>query len=271
MKINGTNPGGYHPTLAFASAINVQGTKGIRIQGVTITKPFGDGITLSPLRGGTDHKSGTILNATTNAVINGVTITDAGRQAVTLASVTGAQISDVVIADPGLDSFDVEADQWNEGAQNVTIDGCTSTGGQIFFANGGGGGGPATSNITVAHCAMAKLTAGEALISQNTKKSVRKHKARGPLDFVADVLYCGASATVACVQFSGANATVQHSVLHFPGGEIHERVYNVTKGSHAVFANVAIKGPAHPGHVSHDSTAHVTGGDWSSVSTVGHV
>ena len=48
MKITGANPGGYHPTLAFASGINVQGTKGITIQGVTITKPFGDGITLSP-------------------------------------------------------------------------------------------------------------------------------------------------------------------------------------------------------------------------------
>ena len=61
MKINGKNPGGYHPPLAFASGINVEGTKGTTIKGVTITDTFGDGITLSPLRGGGDHLSGQIV------------------------------------------------------------------------------------------------------------------------------------------------------------------------------------------------------------------
>ena len=57
MKIIGAKPGGYHPTMAFASGINVQGTKGVTIKGVTVTKAFGDGLTLSPLRGGGDHNS----------------------------------------------------------------------------------------------------------------------------------------------------------------------------------------------------------------------
>ena len=269
MKIEGVNPGGYHPAMAFASGINAEGTKGITIKGVTISKPFGDGITLSPLRGGHDHNSGTIVNPTLNAVIDGVTITGAGRQAVTLASVTGAQISDVVIQDPGLDSFDLEADQWNEGAKNVTIDGCTSTGGQIFFANGGAGSGPFTSNITLAHCAMAKLTAGEALLSINTRKGNRKDHQRGPLHFVSDVIYCGNSVYVGCVQLSGANATVENSVFHFPPGQLHERVYNVAQKSSAVFTNVAIKGQAHTGRVTSDSTVHIKGGDWRSVGTTG--
>ncbi len=266
MKINGQNPGGYHPALAFAAAIDVQGTEGVTIRGVTITHAFGDGITFSPLRGGSDHRSGQILNATTNAVVDGVTINGEGRQAVTLGSVSGAQISDLVVENPGLNTFDVEADQGNEGATDVTIDGCTSSGGGLFFANGGAGSGPATHDITVAHCAMAEATAGDAVLVYNTKQS-RKHP-RGPFDFVADVFECGHSTSVACVELSGASVTVQNSVLHFPAGTVHEAVYHVGRRSTAVFTNDAISGYSQPGHVSKNSTLHVSGGHWVSVTGV---
>jgi hypothetical protein len=264
MKITGQNPGGYHPTLAFAAGINVEGTKGITVKGVTITNTFGDGITLSPLRGGPGHNTGVIVNPTSNAVIQGVTITGIGRQAVTLASISGAQIGDLVIQNPGQTTFDAEADQSNEGAVNVTIDGCTSSGGGVFFANLGAGAGKFTHDITVAHCAMAKSTSGEVLLVHNVAQS-RKVQ-RGPIDFVADVLHCGASVSVACIQLSGATVSVENSVLTFPKGTVHEPVYRVGKRSTVVFTNDAIHGFGRSGKVSKNSTVHVHGGQWVSVS-----
>ena len=207
--------------------------------------------------------SGQIINASTNVVIDGVTIAGAGRQAVTLASVSGAQISDLVVENPGLNTFDVEADQSNEGSDNVTIDGCTSSGGGLFFANGGASDGAHTHDITVTHCAMGKPTAGDAVLVYNIRKS-RTHQ-RGPINFVADVLDCGASAEVACVQLGGANVNIENSVLHFRGGTIHEPVYHVVSRSNAVFTNDAIHGYGTSGHVSKNSTLHVNGGHWVSV------
>jgi hypothetical protein len=267
MKINGVNPGGYHPAMAFAAAVDVEGTDGITIKGLTITKPFGDGISLSPLRGGSQNDSGTILAPTKNAVIQGVSISGAGRQAVTMASASGVQVSDLIVENPGLNTFDIEADQGNEGADNVTIDGCTSSGGGIFFANGGAGSSANTHDFTIAHCAMAKPTSGYAVLSY-AHGPTRKYQ-RGPFDFVADILYCGASASVACVELSGARATIENSVLHFPEGTIHESVYHLVKSSGAEFTNDSIDGYGRPGHTSGNSTVKVTGGKWVPSSTAG--
>jgi hypothetical protein len=262
MKINGKNPGGYNAKLAFAGGIDVEGTAGITIKGVTITNTFGDGITLSPLRAGADHNSGTILAPPKNVVIQGVTISGAGRQGVGIASALDVQVSDLIVQNPGIDTFDIEADQWNEGAENVTIDGCTSSGGGIFFANGGSGFGQNTHDVTVAHCAMAKLQAGTAILVYNKRGS--RHQ-RGPLHFIADDLYCGASVYVACVELSGALVTVEDSVLHFPGGTIHEPVYQITKKSDAVFTNDRVTGFGRTGRVLRQSTLEVNGGRWVSV------
>jgi hypothetical protein len=260
MKIDGQNPGGYHPKLAFAGGIEAQGTDGLTIKGVTITKTFGDGITLDPLRGGSDHKSGTILGPTMNVVVDGATITGVGRQGVTFASVSGAQISNLVVEDAALTTFDFEADQGNEGSVNVVIDGCTSSGGGLFFANGGGGSASYTHDLTVAHCAMAKPTKGYAVLSINHGKSRKKQ--RGPIYFVADTIYCGASASVACVELSGAKVTVEDSVLHFPRGTLHEAAYHLVKRSTGTFSNDLIEGYGKRGHVSKNSAVQVTGGHW---------
>lgn len=267
LKITGQNPGGYNAKMAFAGGIEVQGTDGMTIKGVTITNTFGDGITLAPLRGGANNNSGTIVAPPKNVVINGVSISGDGRQAVTLASVSGAQITDLVVANSGINTFDVEADQPNEGAVNVTIDGCTSSGGAgIFFANGGESSAKNTQNFTIAHCAMSKLTAGSAILSQN--KKTRKNQ-RGPFDFVADIFYCGASDTAACVELSGAKVTIENSVLHFPNGTVHEAVYHLVKGSGAEFTNDRISGYGRTGTVSANSTVKVSGGQWEKAAAAG--
>ncbi len=49
------------PPWPLAGESNSKGTAGATIRGVTIANTFGDGITLAPLRGGSDHSSGTIV------------------------------------------------------------------------------------------------------------------------------------------------------------------------------------------------------------------
>lgn len=260
--ILGQNHGGYDPTLAFAAGIDLEGTSYATIRSVTITGTFGDGISLSPLRGGADHDSGTILGPTSDVTIRDVTIEGVGRQGVTLASVSGAQLSDVVFSDTGLNTFDVEADQWDEGANDITIDGCSSSGGGLFFANGGAGSWRYTQNITVEHCSMAKPQAGDAILVYDTTP---RHP-RGPFQFISDNFECGSSASVACIQLKGADVTVSDSRLLFPPGTIHESVYHVVKSSTALFRNDVVKGYGTTGHVSHDSTLQVSGGKWTPTS-----
>jgi hypothetical protein len=46
LTIIGANRGGYHPRLAFQAAIELDGTIGATLSGLTISKTFGDGINL---------------------------------------------------------------------------------------------------------------------------------------------------------------------------------------------------------------------------------
>jgi hypothetical protein len=149
----------------------------------------------------------------------------------------------------------------------VTIDGCTTSGGQIFFANGGAGSSANTRDFTIAHCAMAGTTAGYAILSVSHGPT-KKHQ-RGPFNFVADILYCGNSAYVACVQLSGAKANVEDSVLHFPRSAPHEPVYHVVKNGVAVFTNDRVHGYGIAGHVGPTATVKVTGGRWVLASGAG--
>ncbi|HYA67241.1 MAG TPA: right-handed parallel beta-helix repeat-containing protein, partial [Acidimicrobiales bacterium] len=164
MRISGVNHGGYHAGLAFAGGIELEGTAHAMIRGVAVTNTFGDGITLAPLRGGVNHNSGQIVAPVSDVTIRDVTIEGVGRQGVTFAAVSGAALTDVVVSHPGLDTFDMEADQANEGAIDVTINRCEASGGILFFANGGAGSGRRTDNITVENCAMTKPEGGSAVL-----------------------------------------------------------------------------------------------------------
>jgi len=260
MHISGMNQGGYHARLAFAGGIELEGTDHATIRGVTISQTFGDGITLAPLRGGANRNSGHIVAPTSAVTIRDVTIERVGRQGVTFASVEGADVSDVVVHDPGLDTFDFEADQGDEGARHVTIDGCRAIGGSLFFANGGAGGSAATGDITVEHCSMAKAEGGAALLVQSRRDAA---VSRGPFQFVSDDLWCGTSDYVACVQLSGAQATLTDVTFRFPAGTVHEAVYHLDADSRAVFSSVSASGFGHPGTAAEGSTVEISGGRWT--------
>ena len=262
MHISGSNRGGYHARLAFAGGIELEGTSQATIRGVIFTDTFGDGITLAPLRGGANHNSGRILAPAVDVTVRDVTVTGVGRQGITMASVSGALLTDVVVTRPGLDTFDVEADQPNEGARNVTIDGCAASGGLLFFANGGAGSGKSTGNITVENCTMAKPEGGSAVL---VERPAGGRVDRGPFVFSSDELWCGASAYVACVQLAGAQVTLSGVTLRFPRSTTHEAVYHLGAGSTATFQNDVVEGYGRKGKAVAGSTARVSGGRWTPV------
>jgi hypothetical protein len=272
MTITGVNPGGYTPAGAFVAGIRSDGVVGLDISGVSVNNVYGDGIELAPLRAANDLSS-TILNATKDVTINDVNIVGAGRQGITLASVNGAQISSVRLAHIGLDVFDLEADQWDEGARNVTINGCTSGAGNggLFFANAGSGGGaPWTEGVTVENCTMDAQQAGDAVLIETPTNQ----PARGAFTFTDDTLRCGASVYVACVEVTGGNVSVNQSTLLLPPGTVHEDAYYASNGSTVTLNGDTVTGYGTAGTADQSSAVHILGGAWSAfeppVSTVSH-
>lgn len=269
MTIEGVNPGGYLAKMAFASGIQLQGTQNATISDVTINATYGDGITLDPLRNDSDHKGSGILSATDDATISDVTIDGAGRMGISFvsvggASVAGASVTNVSISNVGLDTFDVEADQGDEGSQNVTINGCTAstTGAGDFFADGGAGSGKNTGNITVEDCTMEEAQAGTALWVDRPSSDTSTNL-RGPFLFENDTFDCGTSTTVTCVMVSGGNVTVSDSTLDFAAASPAENVYTAAVSTMLSFDNDDVTGYGAPGTADSTSTVTVTGGTWT--------
>ncbi len=262
LFISGVNPGGYDTPGAFAAGIRSDGVNGFSATDVFVDHVYGDGVELTPLRGANDD-SGKILRPSENVALHNVWIDGAGRQGVTLASVNGAALSGLVFIDIGFDVFDVEADQGNEGAQNVTIDGCRVRGttGALFFANAGlGSGSPWTSNIQVEHCTMAAPLAGDAILIANAQSTGAQ---RGPITFSDDVLRCGSSVYVSCMEVSNGNLNVSNTFVHVPPGTVHEPIYHATHGSTVTLDNDVVTGYGTPGTADGSSSVTVQGGSWT--------
>ena len=236
LSISGVNRGGYHARLAFQAAIELDGTIGATLSGLTISKTFGDGINLEPLRGSPDHKSGQIVNPVENISISDVVIRGAGRQGITLASVNGVTITDVTMTDVAMDAFDFEADQNNEGAKNVVINGCSFS--QLLNVSMQGS---QTGPITVENCVMPEADSGWAVRIANTTG----HPDAGPIVFDDDVFNCGASVYVACFDLDGAtDLTVENSktTIGYLHDEIHEHAYRATNNTVASFVDDTVSG-----------------------------
>jgi hypothetical protein len=153
LNIQGVNGAPYDEGVAFQSGIRSDGVQNLTITNVTLQNLGGDGITLT----GYDW---TPYAPTTNTVVSNVTINDVGRQGVTLSDVNGAHLSNIALSGIGLDTFDLESDIYGEVAENITINGCTASGGAIFFANGGqavAAHSPTTSRLRTARWSRPRL------------------------------------------------------------------------------------------------------------------
>ena len=270
LTIAGSNPGGYDPSGAFAGGIRSDGVIGLHVTDVNVDNVWGDGLELAPLREANDIGSN-IINPSENVSVSGLKINGAGRQGVSLVSVNGATLTDVTLRHVGIDNFDVEADQWDEGAKNVTINGCQAgDAGGLFFANGGESaeGSWFTGNITVENCTMTSATAGEAVLVQAPSSMTRP---RGPFTFVNDTLRCGASVYVACIQANEADLTVTNSDLIWPAGEIREPVFHVSESTGLDFTGDSVSGYGIPGWKDNTSTVNIAGGQWAPYAAPGPV
>jgi hypothetical protein len=270
LDIEGADPSGaYTASMAFAGGIELQGTSDATISGVTVSSVFGDGITLAPLRGGKEHDTGKIVSPVTNVTASDITVDGAGRMGVTFGSVDGATMTNLSISDVGLDTFDVEADQGNEGSENVTINGCTASSAvtsnlaRTFFSNGGLGAGSRTGNITVENCVMTEPQGTAAL--QLLRPGNGKFD-RGPFSFDNDTFACGQSTSatlVACMAVSGTNVTVQDSTFTFPTTSPVEAVYTAAISSTIAFDDDTVTGYGAVGTSDATSTVNITGGTWT--------
>jgi hypothetical protein len=252
----------YNADKAFQSGIELQGTTDAVISNVTTADTWGDGITLAPLRGGSDHMSGQIVRPVTNVTISNVEIDGTGRQGITFASVDGAEVRNVKVNNVAQDTFDFEADQVNEGARNVTIDGCTSrtANGGAFFADGGAGGGAFTGDVTVANCTMVEPQGGYAIVIENIPGA---EQPRGPFTFTNDVIRCGASSSVACVELNHADVTLQNSLVSFPTGTVHEDVWHSGWNTVLNLVDNVVADYGHQGVTRRTSQVSITGGTWT--------
>ncbi len=259
LTITGSSPGGYVAAGAFGAGIRSDGIIGLTVTDVNVDNVWGDGLELAPLRGSNDL-SGTILNPSENVSVYGLNVDGAGRQGVSFASVHQANLTAVNLKQIGLNFFDFEADQTNEGATDVTINDCQTGGvGGAFFANAGVSAGTYTGNITVENCTMHQFTAGDPVIVQQYFPQALP---RPGINFVNDTIQCGHSVYVACVHVVNADVTVVNSNLVVPGGTIHEAIYSAQDTSNINFSTDTVSGYGSTGWKDADSTVSITGGRW---------
>jgi hypothetical protein len=260
LTIEGVNPGGgFHVNGAFQAGIRSDGVVGLNVDHVTVAGTFGDGLELTPLRGEHDT-SGEIIRPTENVNADGLAVFGVGRNGVTLASVTNATLTDVHFFNIGLDDFDAESDQQNEGATHVTIDGCSAYGSSAaLFASGGFSGGRYTGDITVENCTMEAMQNGFAVYGREPSWARRP---KGPITFTNDLLICGHSAYVACVDISGEIVTVTNSQIWVPPGYAGEAAYSAHDRAALTFDDDTVIGYGSLGTVDQSSTVTVQGGVW---------
>jgi hypothetical protein len=246
------------PARAFQSGIELQGTTHAKILHVSITDVFGDGITLAPLRGGAGHDSGVIVRPVENLLIDNVAIDGAGRQGISPVSVDRATIRDVTIRNVNMNAFDFEADQGNEGAEHVLIDGCSVSHANSLanIAENAGFTGP----ITIENCSMATLDGGVAIYVTSTYND----REAGRIAFVHDLLRCRTRAPGACIQLEDANnfAVDQSRIVFGPGKGATEAVFSVTDKTHATFADDLVTGYGSEGSTRFHSSVAISGGLW---------
>jgi hypothetical protein len=209
--------------------------------------------------------NGGLAGPTTEATVDGLTISGVGRQGVTLTSVSDSTLSDVTITNPAEDDFDAEPDLSSQGINGVTINGCTVGGtGRIFFANDGQGGGNASGmnsgDDVIENCAMENEQTGD-VIEDHTPPGLG---VRGPFTFSHDTFDCGASAYVGCVDLSGADVNIVDSTLTFPSDaySLYREVWTIDPTSTLNFQDDTVNGYSSQNYGNRCDVT-IRGGTWN--------
>lgn len=139
---DGGKDGTYLPEFEAQHGIDIAGTAGITLDRVTITDVWGDFVHASTdprYRGNADTLTGWVW--TTDLVIRNSFMERNGRQGIALTAVDGAEIVDNHISDTRRATIDIEPDNVNRGALDVTIArNYIGPGRLLFIANAGAAG-----------------------------------------------------------------------------------------------------------------------------------
>lgn len=190
----------YNESYAFDAGIRLAGTdfgtdSGFAIEGVTITDAWGDGITLSPY----SVRSTTAYMPTTNVTIIGSTISGTGRMGIGFVSCAGVLVEDDALANVALDTFDLEADVSGEGTEDLVVKDTTSGPGHgIWFSNVGSGGPAQTGEVYLVDNTMQDKDMGDAILIQAAQGQ------RGPYVIENNTLRAGAGTLNEGIELFGA-------------------------------------------------------------------
>lgn len=103
---------GFHRRLVGQAGIDMLSSSHVAIANVAISNTYGDGLTF-----GFQPR----YPPNTDVQVNGVTITNAGRQGVTMAYITESTLSHVTVASAAEESWDFESDIPNVGSGEITL------------------------------------------------------------------------------------------------------------------------------------------------------
>jgi hypothetical protein len=248
MQIAGANVGGYDAKLAFNAGIETLGSAHTILTNVSIGHTYGDGLEVSPLRSGTGSNG--VMAPTTNLVATNLSITAAGRQGITLASVNGAVFTNTTIGSTGFDKVDAEADQGGmEGAKNVVFN-TASWNGLVSITAGGGATGPFTINGLT----MPSAGSGDALKVNNTSAAPDA----GAITIENSSIRCGQSVYVGCLELNGATVIMKNDAIDVGfgyTGSLRTPLYHADDRTILTFIDSTATGRVKPGTV--DKTSRV--------------
>ena len=115
VVLNGANTiGGYHRGLVGQAGLDILSSSYVTIANVATNNTFGDGVTLFA-NFSSDNQP------VSNLFVNGLTVTKAGRQGITMGYVKNSTLDDVNVVSTADAGWDFESDLANVGSANVTI------------------------------------------------------------------------------------------------------------------------------------------------------
>ncbi len=115
VVLNGSDlTGGYHRDMVNAAGFDILSSDHVTLINDTTDNTFGDGVTLFA-----DFSIDG--NPVTNLYVNGLTVTNAGRQGITMGYVKGAELDNVTVNSAAESGWDFESDLPHVGSGNVVI------------------------------------------------------------------------------------------------------------------------------------------------------
>lgn len=180
VSVLGVNTAGsYHSRLVNQAGVKVQSATDVTLSAITSRNTFGDGLELVE---DASHIPVTRLN------VQGYTIINAGRQAVTLAEVVSSVLDHVNIVSAADAGFDFESDIPWLGSGNVTITNCTNTRGFNMIEY-------LTGPITVVNC------------TGFHRVHLLGPHGTWPVNFVGGSMICRRRDPVPCIRLRGGSMT----------------------------------------------------------------